>query len=173
MTRDAFFRLLVPAWLATALTDGLFASALSKFGYHSTVTRLWQGVAATLLGPAAFDGGPRTALVGVVMHIGVALFWSTVFVALVSSWPGLRRLLASPAGVVAVAAIYGPLIWLVMSTLVIPTLTGRPPKFGVRWWIQCAGHVVFVALPMATVVARGLRARTPSAERAAAIAASR
>lgn len=160
MSRDTFLRLLVRAWLATALVDGLFASALSKFGYHSTVTRLWQGVASTVLGPAALEGGMRTALVGVVMHVGVALAWSTVFLALVSALPALRRLLASPAGVLAVAVVYGPFIWVVMSTLVIPTLTGRPPRFGGRWWIQLAGHVVFVALPMVTVVARGLRGRS-------------
>jgi hypothetical protein len=35
--------------------------------YHSTVTRLWRGVASTLLG-RAFDGGTRTALIGVLMR---------------------------------------------------------------------------------------------------------
>ena len=41
---------LVRAGLLTALTDGTFASVLSVFAYGSTVTRLWQGVASTLLG---------------------------------------------------------------------------------------------------------------------------
>lgn len=156
MNRDAFTALLVRAWLATAVVDGLFASALSVLGYHSTVARLWQGVASTVLGPSAFDGGATTALVGVAMHIGVALAWSAVFVALAIASPALQRALRHPGGVFAVAAVYGPFIWMVMSLAVIPLLTGRPPRITGRWWIQLAGHIVFVALPMVSVVARGL-----------------
>ena len=146
---------LVPAWLVTAAIDGLFSSALSVFAYHSTVTRLWQGVASTLLGPAALNGGTRTALIGVLMHLGVALFWTTVFLALVSFWRWLRERIAAPAGIVAVAAVYGPMIWLVMSFVVIPTLTGRPPSVTVRWWVQLLGHIPFVALPIVAMIARG------------------
>jgi hypothetical protein len=158
MSRDVLSRLLLRAWFATALVDGLFASALSVFAYHSTVTRLWQGVASTVLGPAAFEGGAHTALLGIVMHVGVAFAWSALFVALVARSPRLRRALTFPTGVVAVAALYGPFIWLVMSLAVIPLLTGRPPRITARWWIQLVGHAFFVALPMAIVVARGLKA---------------
>ena len=155
MTRDAIERLLLRAWLTTALVDGVFASTLSVVGYHSTISRLWQGVASTVLDPSAFDGGIITALVGVAMHIGVALAWSAVFLALTVASPVLRRMLRHPAGVLAVAAVFGPFIWMVMSLVVIPLLTGRQPRITGRWWIQLAGHVVFVALPMVTVVARG------------------
>jgi hypothetical protein len=58
-----FLSRLVRTWLVIATVDGLFASALSVFAYKSTVTRLWQGVAATVLGPSAFTGGLRTACV--------------------------------------------------------------------------------------------------------------
>jgi hypothetical protein len=154
MPRDALPRL-VRAWLLTAVTDGLFASALSAFAYGSTVTRLWQGVASTLIGPAAFEGGTRTALVGVLMHFGVALGWSAVFLALVSSSARLRRVVRSPGGIVAVAVVYGPLIWLVMSLAVIPLLTGRPPAITLRWWVQLLGHIPFVALPIVASLGRG------------------
>ena len=154
MIRDLLARL-IPAWLVTATIDGLFASALSVFAYHSTVTRLWQGVASTLLGPAALTGGTRTVLIGIIMHIGVALFWTTVFLALVTFSPRLRRAITTPAGIVAVAAVYGPVIWLVMSFVVIPTLTGRPPAVTVRWWVQLLGHIPFVALPIVAMIARG------------------
>lgn len=56
----------------TALVDGVFSSVLSAVFYGSTVQRLFQGVAATLLGPGALTGGTRTALIGVLMHVGVA-----------------------------------------------------------------------------------------------------
>jgi len=159
MTRDAIARL-VRAWLLTAVVDGLFASALSAFAYGSTVTRLWQGVASTLLGPAAFEGGTRTVLVGLLMHLGVALAWSAVFLALVTAWPRLRRVVATPAGIVAVAVVYGPFVWLVMSLAVVPTLTGRPPSITVRWWVQLLGHIPFVALPIVAMIGRGTGAPT-------------
>ena len=103
MIRDALSRL-VRAWLVTAIVDALFSSALAVFAYRSTVTRLWQGVASILLGPAAFEGGARTTLVGLLLHCGVALGWSAAFLALYLSWPRLRRALASLGGVIAVAA---------------------------------------------------------------------
>src|SRR5262245_20912047 len=84
---------LLRAGLFTALSDGLFSSVLSVAFYHSTVARLWQGVASTLLGPAALTGGTRTALIGVLMHFGVAFGWSTVFLFLVMRSGALRRLL--------------------------------------------------------------------------------
>ena len=146
------------AGVLTAVTDGLFSSVLAAFVYGSTVTRLWQGVASVLLGAAAFEGGSRTAAIGVLMHVGVAFGWSAVFLllALSSSW--LRGVLAEPYGVMAVAAVYGPLIWLVMSLAVIPLLTHRPPTINFRWWVQLVGHIPFVALPIVATIARGPRA---------------
>ena len=77
----------VRAGLVTGITDGLFSRALAAFAYGSTVTRLWQGVAAVLLGAAAFDGGTRTAMIGLLMHFGVAFGWSAVFLLIVLSSP--------------------------------------------------------------------------------------
>ena len=143
---------LLRAGLATAVTDGLFSSALAAFVYGSTVTRLWQGVASVPLGAAAFDGGSRTAAIGVLLHVGVAFGWSAVFLLLVLSSSWLRGVLAEPYGVIAVAAVYGPLIWLVMSLAVIPSFTHRPPAINIRWWVQLVGHVPFVALPIVALI---------------------
>lgn len=52
-------------------------------------------------------------------------------------------------------AVYGPAIWVVMSLVVIPFLTGRPPTVTYRWWIQLAGHAAFVGLPIVATIARG------------------
>ena len=51
---------LARAWLFTAVSDGLFATVLTVAVFGSTVTRLWQGVASTVLGRSAFDGGTTT-----------------------------------------------------------------------------------------------------------------
>jgi uncharacterized membrane protein YagU involved in acid resistance len=89
------------------------------------------------------------------MHVGVALGCSTVFLVLWLRSAALRRRTATWPGIVGVAALYGPLIWLVMSLVVIPTLTGRPPTFALRWWVQLFGHIPFVAVPIVAGVARG------------------
>jgi len=63
-----------------------------------------------------------------------------------------------------VAVIYGPLIWLVMSLLIIPLATGRPPRFGLRWWVQIMAHVPFVTIPLVFMTRRVLRPeRQPAA----------
>jgi len=144
------------AGLLTGVTDGLFSSVLSVAFYHSTVTRLFQGVASTLLGPAALDGGLKTAAIGVLMHFGVALGWSAVFLLLLdrSSW--LRGLLGSPHGALKAASLYGPFIWLVMSLAVIPLLLHRPPAITGRWWVQLIGHIPFVGWPIAWTARKGL-----------------
>ena len=144
----------VRAGLVTGVTDGLFSSALATFVYGSTVTRLWQGVASMLLGAAAFDSGTRTAAIGLAMHVGVAFAWSAVFLALYLSSSWLREVVASPYGVLAVAAVYGPIIWMVMSLAIIPLFTPRPPAINIRWWVQFFGHIPFVSLPIVAMIAR-------------------
>ncbi|HEY4130953.1 MAG TPA: hypothetical protein VGM50_10070 [Gemmatimonadaceae bacterium] len=136
------------AGLLTAFTDACFSSVLVVFFYHSSFARLWQGVASTVLGPSALQGGGSTVAIGVLMHIGVALGWSAVFVLLVMRLGFVQRLLASRAGVIKVAVWFGPLIWVVMSCVVIPALTHRPSKVNSSWWTQFVGHFVFVGLPI-------------------------
>jgi hypothetical protein len=138
----------VRAGLLTGVTDGIFSSVLSVAFYHSTVTRLFQGVASVLLGRAALDGGLRTAAIGLLMHFGVALAWSALFLLLVDRSRWLRGVLRSPYGVLKVATLYGPVVWLVMSLVVIPLLVHRPPSITDRWWVQLIGHIPFVALPI-------------------------
>jgi len=145
---------LIRAGLVTGVTDGLFSSILSTFFYGSTVTRLFQGVASVLIGAAALDGGTRTAALGVLMHFGVAFAWSAVFllIVLTSSW--MRSAIASPLGVIGVAAVYGPLIWIAMSMAIVPMFTHRPPTINFRWWVQLVGHFPFVGLPIVAMIAR-------------------
>ena len=143
----------------TAIIDGLFSSVLVSVFYGSTVTRLFQGVASTLLGPSALSGGGRTALIGLAMHFGVALTWSTVFLVLFTSFAWIRDVVASPGGVVKVATIYGPAIWMFMSFVVVRTLAHRPPTINYRWWIQFFGHIPFVAVPIVASIGRGVRNR--------------
>jgi hypothetical protein len=145
------------AGLLTGVVDGLFSSALAQFAYGSGVTRLWQGVGATVFGAGAFGGGTALTIAGVLVHFGVAFAWSAVFLFAYENAKGLHRIAASPLGVMKIAAAYGPLIWVVMSAVVIPAKTGRPPVINERWWIQFFGHAIFVAVPMVAMIARPAR----------------
>lgn len=152
MIRDPLSRLL-QAGLLTGVVDGLFATVQALL-QGSTVTRLWQNVASVLLGKEAFDGGTTTALIGILMHFGVAFGWSAVFLLLASRSAWIRRVLSSPNGVLKVAAVYGPFVWMAMSLVVIPLLLQRPPSVN-RWWVQLIGHFPFVGLPIVWSIGRG------------------
>jgi hypothetical protein len=110
-------------------------------------------VASTLLGPSAVEGGTPAALLGVLMHFGVAFGWSAVFMFLVLRIRCVQHILRSRNGVFKVAALYGPFIWLVMSLAVIPLFTHFWPPIGIRWWVQFFGHIPFVGLPIVGVAA--------------------
>ena len=145
------------AGILTGIVDGLFSSILSVAFYGSTIARLFQGVASTLVGPGAIDGGSGMTALGILMHFGVAFAWTAVFALLASRFQSIRRALARPGGPLAIATVYGPAIWMVMSLVVIPQLTHRPTTITYRWWIQLIGHIPFVALPIATIVGLPLR----------------
>jgi hypothetical protein len=147
---------LVAAGLLIATVDGLWAIVLTRL-YGRSLARLWQGIAATAFGERMFDGGASTVLLGVLMHFGVAFTWSALFLLIVTRSAWLRRVLDAPYGVLTVAAVYGPMIWIVMSAVVIPLLTHRPLTITGRWWIQLAGHVVFVGLPIVWSISRSSR----------------
>jgi hypothetical protein len=148
---------LVTAGLLTGVVDGTWAIVLTLV-YGRSLTRLWQGIAATAFGDGMFGGGAPTVLLGVLMHFGVAFAWSALFLLLVTRSAWLRSVLDSPHGVLEVAAVYGPMIWIVMSAVVIPLLTRRPlAAITGRWWIQLAGHVAFVGVPIVWSIRRGSR----------------
>ena len=153
---DSVASRLLRAGVLTAVVDGLWAVVLT-FAYGRPQMRLWQGIAATLFGERMYEGGIQTAALGVLMLVGVAFTWSAVLLALVMSWPWLRSVLLSPGGIFKVAAVYGPIVWIVMSCVVIPALVHKPVTLTYRWFIQAAGHIAFVGLPMAWAIARGMR----------------
>jgi hypothetical protein len=150
------WRALVRAGVSTAIVDGTFSSVLSVAAYHSTVSRLFQGVAAVPFGARALEGGTPFALIGIAMHVGVAFSWSAVFLFLYLRSAAVRNVVASRFGELKAALVFGPLVWTAMSLAVIPTFTHRAPPITIRWWIQFAGHAPFVGLPIVASIARTL-----------------
>ena len=151
-------------WIVTAAWDFACASALGVFAYGSAFSRFWQGVGSTAFGPSVLAMGARGVAAGLALHLLVALTWSAVFVIALARSLTLRRWLVRPLGALAVAIVYGPLIWLVMSLLVIPLATGRLPTLGFRWWVQIVAHVPFVTIPLVFTARRASGVGTGTTE---------
>jgi hypothetical protein len=73
-----------------------------------------QSIASGIMGRAAYSGGVRTALLGLALHLFIALVWTTVFVLASRFLPFLKRY------AVLSGLIYGAFIYVVMYYLVLP-----------------------------------------------------
>ena len=99
--------------LIVGALDGL--DAIIFFGLRGVSTiRIFQAIAAGLLGPEAFQGGLATAALGVVLHYTIATTIVAVAYLLARRFPTLTT---RP---ILVGACYGVGVWLVMSYLVVP-----------------------------------------------------
>jgi len=139
---------LLRAGVLVAIIDGLFATTFGVFVRGVTPTHMWQGVASVPFGKGAIDGGASMVLAGLALHVLVAFSWSTLLLLAVQRSHRLRAIIDSPYGMLKVAAVLGPMIWLVMSLLVIPTMTHRMPAFSAAYFEMLVGHIFFVGLPM-------------------------
>ncbi|MHB8839243.1 MAG: hypothetical protein ACYC7F_09860 [Gemmatimonadaceae bacterium] len=149
----SFAARLLRTGLTIGVVDALWAVVLT-LSYGRSITGLWQGVAAVPFGKAMLAGGASTALAGLAVHFGVAFWWSFVFLWTHTQSATVRSLASSGTGVALLSAVYGPLIWCIMSLVVIPTLTHVPTVITTRWVIQLFGHMVFVGLPIVWTVRR-------------------
>jgi hypothetical protein len=107
--------------------------------------RLLQSVASGLLGTAAYEGGARTAALGLALHFSIALAWASGF------YLASRRLPALVRHAVAAGLAYGVVIYLVMYLVVLrysafPTPVTFTPF---RVAINLAAHMFLIGLPMA------------------------
>jgi hypothetical protein len=108
---------------------------------------LLQGIASGVLGPDAFKGGKVTAALGLLFHFLIALVAAALYYAASRKW---LALIESP---VAYGALYGVVVHLVMSRVVLPLSRAPKRKFAVKaFLIQLIIHILFVGLPIARIV---------------------
>jgi hypothetical protein len=149
----ATLRVIGEAGLVCGVLD--IAYVFVVFGWRDgRAARILQGIAASLLGPAALSGGTAAAVFGLLIHFGVALAAAALYYALSRR---IRGLLDHPwAG----GAIFGVAYYLLMN-LVVLRLTRLPsapfPPPGWTWVL--AAHVLCVGWPIAWVTARTTRDR--------------
>lgn len=112
-----------------------------------SIERLWQGIASGALGSSAFSGGKKIATVGLLFHFVIAFTVAAVYFALSRKWPVLVE---SPW---VCGAMYGVLVHLVMSRVVLPLSAAPKRVFSMKaFLIQLLIHICFVGLPVALVI---------------------
>lgn len=107
--------------LVIAILDGLFPiiANFNRLGWNAP-RRVFQSVAAGVLGKPSFDGGVPTAILGVCLHFTIALIWSSIYALVVRRLSFVQRLTASTVGTLLVGVVYGAMIWCSMDFIVIP-----------------------------------------------------
>ena len=108
-----------------------------------------HSVASGLLGPAAFQGGTKTAALGLALHYLIATIWTIVF------YLASRKLLFLIEHPVPFGLIYGVVVYLFMNFVVLPlSLVTRRP-------IPLSGRIIgmliimfCIGLPIALIVRR-------------------
>ena len=148
LTRTALGWVLFGGCVAGALD---FAFATGFWALHGIAPqRVWQSVAAGLLGKSSFDGGTATALFGVALHYLIAMT-----MALGYALPA-RRLVAMRLHPWRCGALYGLLLYAVMTYVVVPLSAAPAGGAGNGLWIACSvlTHVVLVGWPCARFARR-------------------
>jgi uncharacterized membrane protein YagU involved in acid resistance len=117
---------------------------------HLRPMRIFQSVAAGLLGPDSFKGGMKTAILGGVLHFFIAFSWAAIY------YIASRRLTFMVEKPILSGLLYGEVVWLAMNFVVIPLSAIH------RWptWNKASiitgpiGHLFLVGLPIALAVRR-------------------
>lgn len=134
--------------------DLAFAIAMALFR-GDTATDLLRTVASGALGKAALDGGAGMAALGLGFHFALSWGWAALITMAVRDLPdGLAR---RP---LAVAAIAGTLVFLLMRQVVLPLSAFPLPvkvAFSLPLLLDWISHMFLFALPM-VLAARRARA---------------
>jgi uncharacterized membrane protein YagU involved in acid resistance len=114
-----------------------------------TPARVLQSIASGLLGRAAYQGGARTAALGLLLHFVIAFGAAAVYYAASRRLPLLRR---RP---VACGLAYGVAVYLVMNLVVLPLsqIGFRLPPWPTIALLVVI-HMICVGLPIALAAAR-------------------
>jgi uncharacterized membrane protein YagU involved in acid resistance len=108
-----------------------------------------QWDAANVLGRAAFSQGYASAFAGLVMHFLVSIVWATLYVF------GLATTRAADMHPVVAGALFGVIVWFVMTFLVLPLGAGPHLEVGALSILSGVfAHVAVFGIPLALVVRR-------------------
>lgn len=112
-------------------------------------SRIFQSVAAGLLGKASLQGGAATAVLGLALHYFIALSMALTYYLVAGRLLVLRHR-AGPCGVA-----YGLLLYGIMNYVVVPLSAAGPGSRDPLWiTLSIAVHMLLIGLPIALFVRR-------------------
>ena len=137
--------------------------AIVIFGLRgATPVRVFQGIAAGLLGRATFQGGLRTALLGLAIHFFIA------FSIVIAYYAASRRVSILTRRPIVCGAIYGVLVYFFMNRIVIPLSAIGSTAFSLPLFVNgIVIHILGIGVPAALFVARGAQPTSSAAADAA------
>lgn len=139
--------------LVAGALDIVYACAFWALKAGVPARRIFQSVAAGLLGRASFEGGAATAALGLALHFLIATSMSAAFYLVARRWPLLRRR-PVPCG-----AVYGLILYGVMNYIVVPLSAAGPGSKDPLWIaLSIAVHVLLIGIPIALFARRAYRA---------------
>ena len=154
--RPRAFDTILYGGLVVGILDLLFAFTFYGLILGAQPLRIFQSVAAGLLGrTAAYQGGIRTFMLGILLHFVVAACIATVYYLASRVLPVLiRRAVVS-------GLVYGMIAYLGMNYLVVPlSAIGRrsaPLQIPI-FLTEIIGHAFLVGLPLGLLARRSARA---------------
>jgi len=121
-----------------------------------TPVRVLQSIASGLMGTAAFQGGSRTAALGLALHFLIATAAAAVYYVASLGWPALAL---RP---LRFGALHGMAVYLAMNFVVVPlSAAPRGPFVWRMAAVLVLVHIVCVGLPIAWAVGRYRGLSTP------------
>jgi len=154
--RPSAFHTVVLGGMVIGVLDFLDASIFFTQYYGISIERVWQSVAAGVLGrEASTAGGWNTAALGIFLHFVIAFLVAAVYFA------GTRVTNFLVNRPVISGLSFGVVANFVMQWVVIPlSAAGSPTPAPFRWPVflnSVIGHALFVGLPVALIAAWSAR----------------
>jgi hypothetical protein len=151
-----------PRWAIAVLAGGLVAgigdisdAIITWVPRGVTVGRIFQSVAAGLLGRESFQGGFATIALGAFLHFFIATGAAATYVAASTKLPVLLRR-AVPCGLA-----FGVAVYFFMNYVVLPLSAARPGTFSLSGMVHgVLGHAFLVGLPIALLTRKFTGPRT-------------
>ncbi|HEX6719695.1 MAG TPA: hypothetical protein VF088_21500 [Pyrinomonadaceae bacterium] len=124
-----------------------FVSAWLRAGVGPV--RVLHSVASGLLGPDAFQGGTKIAVLGLVLHFLIATIWTVIF------YLASRKLLFLVERPVTFGLVYGIVVYLFMNFVVLPLSRATPRPVPLSGRIIGLLIIMFcIGLPISLIVRR-------------------
>ena len=132
--------------ITAALLDIALAMSFWWFYNGASPLVILQSIAAGLIGKDSFAGGLGTVSLGAFLHVFIACVMAAVFYLGCLRWPVLYR---RP---IFCGTVYGVVLYLAMSYVVLPLSQASPLPFIPSWFAASVlSHVLFVGIPIALV----------------------